>query len=75
MFLTMFEKTSSYFLGHPKKHRLPCQQKSILTMDKLLKITTVNEKILTLCKNFREKAVTWHALQKNGWMKMDVFHG
>jgi len=45
-------------------------------MDKLLKVTTMNGKILTLCKNFRERAVTWHAFQKkeNGWMKMDVFH-
>jgi len=48
-------------------------------MDKLLKITMVNRKILTLYKNFRETAVTWHALQKkeNGcvpWMKRVVFH-
>jgi len=46
-------------------------------MEKLLKITTVNEKILTLYKKFRERVVMWHALQKiwmdeNGcvpWMK------
>jgi len=44
-------------------------------MDKLLKITMINGKILALYKKFRERAVKWHAFQKNEWMKMDVFHG
>jgi len=46
-------------------------------MDKLLKITTIYGKILTICENFRKKAAMWHALQKkgNGWMEMDVYHG
>jgi len=39
-------------------------------MDKLIKITMVYGKMLTICEKFREKATTWHALQKkgNGWM-------
>jgi len=41
-------------------------------MDKLQKITTVNEKILTLYKKFRERAMTWHALQKK-WMDENGF--
>jgi len=50
-------------------------------MDKLLKITTVNGKILTLCKKFRERAMMWHTFYKkwmdeNGcvpWMKTSGF--
>jgi len=36
-------------------------------MDKLPKITTINGKILTLYKKFRERTVTWYAFQKK-WM-------
>jgi len=46
-------------------------------MDKLLKITTINGKILTLCERFLGKGsdVACFAKKENGWMKMDVFHG
>jgi len=39
-------------------------------MDKLVKITTVYGKILTICEKFRGRVATWLALPKkgNGWM-------
>lgn len=54
---------------------IDCQmsKKSILTLNKFIKITTVYDKMLTICEKFREKAATWHALQKkeiDGWKLM-----
>jgi len=42
-------------------------------MDKLLKITIVYDKMLTICENFRGRVATWFALQeKEKWMNVPM---
>jgi len=51
--------------------------RTILTMVKSIKYTIVYSKMLTICKKFRRRVATWHALPKremNGcalWMRRD----
>jgi len=73
--MDMFSATSNglylYFGGTSKKiETTTSTSRPILTIDKLLKITMIYDKMLTICEIFREKAATWHALEKigNGWM-------
>jgi len=69
----MFKKTFAFFKRHPYKHKKSTStNRPILIMDKLVKITTVYGKMLTICKKFRRKVATWYALLKK-WM--DVHHG